>query len=155
MSDTIIIAPHFDDEIIGCYEVLIKSNPIIIYMTPDIMERREEALSLPKFSTIKSQLFQKTIPSHIISKDNIFYFPDPYFEKHFFHREIGAVGEKLARNGFNVIFYSVNMEAPYCRELIEPKKKRHFLEKIYPSQKNLWKYENKYFLFEGYNKWIF
>jgi len=157
MSDTIIIAPHTDDECIGCYEILMKKiNPIIVYMSPDSdEERKREALTLSKYIDLKAQLFQRSIPTNLINKDNILYFPDPYFEKHFFHREIGGIGEKLAREGFNVIFYSVNMEAPYCKEETNPKRKRHFLEKVYPSQKSLWKYENKYFIFNGFSKWIF
>lgn len=154
MGDVIIIAPHFDDEIIGNYQVLMKKlNPIIVYMSDDD-KRKEEALSLPKFIDIKAQMFQKSIPTQLLNRDNTLFFPDPYFEKHFLHREIGMIGEKLVRDGYDVIFYSVNMEAPYVSEVADFKGKRHLLEKVYPSQKNLWCYENKYFIWEGKCKWI-
>lgn len=156
-TETIIVAPHFDDEIIGAYEILTNplSKPIIIYMQED-EERKQEALKLKNhIENIQIQLFQKSIPSTFLNPKNLFYFPDPYFEFHPDHRKWGAYGEDLLRQGFrNVIFYNINMQAPYIHELKDFKGKRRLLEKIYPSQKNLWKFEAKYYLFEGYCKWI-
>jgi LmbE family N-acetylglucosaminyl deacetylase len=159
MSDKpecVIIAPHFDDEIIGCYEVIMNPliKPIIVYMQDD-EERKQEALKLKTFiDRIQVQLFQKSIPSVVIDPKNVLYFPDPVYEIHPDHRKFGAIGEDLLRQGFNVVFYNTNMNAPYIHEVPEFKQKRHLLEKVYPSQKNLWKYENKYFLFEGRCRWI-
>ena len=85
MSDKpecVIIAPHFDDEIIGCYEVIMNPliKPIIVYLQDD-EERKKESLSLKKFiDRIQVQLFQKSIPSVVIDPKNVLYFPDPYFE---------------------------------------------------------------------------
>jgi hypothetical protein len=155
-QNAIIIAPHYDDEIIGCYEVLVNEmfKPIIVYMQDD-EERKKESLELKKhIDRIQVQLFQKSIPPFALNKENILFFPDPVYEVHPDHRKWGAQGEELLRQGLNVIFYSVNMQAPYIHDVKDFKKKRHMLEKIYPSQKNLWKFENKYFLFEGRCKWI-
>lgn len=155
-SDIVIIAPHFDDEIIGCYEILANPlvHPIIVYFQDD-EERKKEALNLKKFiDRVKVQLFQKSLPSLVIQPLNTLYFPDPTTETHPDHRKWGAVGEELVRQGFNVIFYTTNMNAPYIHEVNDFKQKRHLLEKVYPSQKNLWKFENKYFLFEGRCRWI-
>lgn len=159
MSDKqefVIFAPHFDDEIIGCYEILMNPliKPIIVYFQDD-EERKQESLNLKKFiERVQVQLFQKSIPSVVIDPKNILYFPDHTYETHPDHRKWGAIGEDLSRQGFNVIFYSTNMNAPYIHEVKEFKQKRHLLEKVYPSQKSLWKFENKYFLFEGRCKWI-
>ena len=159
MSDKpecVIIAPHFDDEIIGGYELLINPliKPIIVYMQDD-EERKKEALNLKKFiDRIQVQLFQKSLPSVVIDPKNVLYFPDPYFENHPDHRKWGAIGEDLLRKGFNVVFYNTNMTATYIHEVKDFKQKRHLLEKVYPSQKSLWQYEHKYFLWEGYCKWI-
>jgi hypothetical protein len=159
MSDKpecIIIAPHFDDEIIGCYEVIMNPliKPIIVYMQDDA-ERKAEALKLKTFiDRVQVQIFQKSIPSVVIDPKNVFYFPDPSYEIHPEHRKFGVIGEDLLRQGFNVVFYNTNMNAPYIHEVEDFKGKRHLLEKVYPSQKNLWKYDNKYFLFEGRCKWI-
>ncbi|MCF8019913.1 MAG: hypothetical protein K9L62_10980 [Vallitaleaceae bacterium] len=156
MGDIIIAAPHPDDEIIGCYEVLMKEkNPIIIYSADVDAGRRETVLKLKDEINCKLQLFQMTIPQTFLTKENIFYLPDPIYEFHPKHREWGFLGENLARNGFNVIFYNTTMTAPYIHECAKPDKKEELLNKIYHDQKSLWEYEKKYVLFEGYNKWIF
>jgi len=155
MSDYVIIAPHMDDEIIGAYEYLITKNPIILYTEDASKERQEEALKLKDFVQIKAQMFLRNIPNQLLSFDNIFLVPDPYFESHPAHRSQGFIGEQLARKGHNVIFYTTNMTAPYIKEVYDPKGKEDLLNKIYPSQKFLWEYEKKYVIFEGKCKWIF
>lgn len=156
-KSTVIIAPHCDDEIIGAYEVLIKKENLIIIYSGDIEpDRREKVLKLKeKINNIKIQLFQNSIPQPFLSKVNEFFAPDPIYEIHPKHREWGAIGENMARQGFNVTFYNTNMNAPYIHEVNKPEDKRYLLEEVYPDQKSLWEYDHKYFLFEGYCKWIF
>jgi len=152
----VIIAPHYDDEIIGCWEILNNPlvKPIIIYMQ-DNKDRQNEAIKLKTFiERVQIQLFQRSIPSHFLNPSNVLYFPDHIFEFHPDHRKWGATGEEYLRQGLNVIYYSINMQAPYIHEVKDFKGKRHLLEKVYPSQKSLWKNEAKYYLFEGYCKWI-
>ena len=157
-GEIIIIAPHPDDECIGTYSILCNKDisPIIIYTENISNSRREEALNLKKFiSNIKVQLFQKTIPGHLLSNDNTYYFPDPTYEVHPAHRAAGAIGEAMLREShYNVIFYNVNMQAPYIFEVAKPFDKKSILNKVYPSQKSLWKNEAKYYLFEGYCKYL-
>lgn len=155
--DVVIVSPHPDDEIIGCYDVLsIKEiSPIIIYTEELDSIRKKELLKLKDFVNIKTQLFLPTVPPILLEENNIFYFPDPIYETHPAHRGQGAIGEHLVRKGFNVIFYNTNMTAPYIYELEEPTKKKDLLNSVYPSQKDLWKYDHRYFLFEGYNQWLF
>jgi len=155
MFDIVIISPHPDDEIIGCARILMEDQkPIIIY-TEDIEEKRkEEALRIKKFVDIKAQFFLRSIPSQLLNRQNIFYFPDPIYETHPAHRLQGTIGEQLVRGGFDVIFYSTNMRAPYCHEVKNPSQKETLLNNVYPSQKDLWEHDKKYILFEGYYKWI-
>ncbi len=150
----VIIVPHPDDEIIGNYEILTKENPSIIYVGEIDQKRREEALKLKEHTEIKIQLFLNTIPESFINPDSTLYFPDPVYEIHPKHRKWGAIGEQLLRQRLNVIFYNTNMNAPYIHKLKEWEKKEELLNKVYPSQKSLWKYDKKYVFFEGYNKWI-
>lgn len=158
-GDIIIVAPHIDDEMIGCFSILCNQEiePIIIYTSICNEERKQEALLLKKYlPNVKIQMFTKHIPSQFMSPLNSFYFPDPCFETHPEHRRVGMIGEEILRDKIckEVIFYSTNMSAPYIHEISNANYKKNMLNKIYKSQKSLWEYENKYFLFEGYCKWI-
>lgn len=158
LVSTVIIAPHPDDEIIGCWEQIRNpaNNVVIIYSGNTHADRRETVLELKKqLNHIKIQLFQNSVPPTFMSKMNKFFFPDPIYETHPKHREWGMQGEMYARAGFNVTFYSTIMNAPYIHEVNNPEDKKYLLNKVYPDQKSLWEYDHKYFLFEGYCKWIF
>jgi len=157
-KEIVIVSPHPDDEIIGNYEVLTKADKsiLIVYDADVYLERREETKKIRDiFPNVKAQAFQTTIPQPFLQKSNTFYVPDPYFETHPIHRRWGFLGEQLARQGFDVIFYSTIMNTPYIREVEFSNLKESALNNIYPSQETLWKYDNKYFLFEGHCKWIF
>lgn len=155
MSDTIIVAPHGDDEIIGCYEVIKKTKCIIIYTEDTDIKRREEITKAQRFTNSKAVLFNRSIPGQFLKKENKMYFPHPIYELHPGHRMQGAIGESLVRQGLNVIFYSTNMNAPFIREEKDPDAKRKVLDEAYPSQSDLWKYDHKYFLFCGWTQWQF
>ena len=159
MEDHIIISPHADDEIIGTYEILTDSKikPIIIYTERMLDKRKQETLKLRDHVNIKIQLYLYSVPPNLLNLNlnNTFYFPHPIYETHPSHRAQGFVGEQLARQGFNVIFYITEMNAPFKYECKNSDKKKELLELVYPSQSDLWKYENKYFLFSGYDKFIY
>jgi hypothetical protein len=65
------------------------------------------------------------------------------------------MAEQIARAGFDVVFYSTIMNVPYIHEVKDPQLKETLINRVYPSQKDLWKYEKKFILFEGRCKWIF
>ncbi|GAF99918.1 unnamed protein product, partial [marine sediment metagenome] len=66
----------------------------------------------------------------------------------------GAIGERVLRDGYNVIFYSIQMNTPYIHEVEAPEDKKRLLDLVYPSQISLWDNDAKYYLFEGRCKWI-
>lgn len=152
----VIVSCHPDDEIIGCFEVIDnpENKPILLYMGNPPQERREEALNLKKELGIQITMFCNAVPPVFLNPSHILYFPDPIYETHPFHRMWGAQGENYLRQGLNVVFYNTNMTAPYIHEVKKIKEKETLLDLIYPSQKDLWKYEKKYIIFEGRYKWL-
>jgi len=156
MSDKniIIIAPHPDDEIIGCFEVVSNYKTMILYDASTPQLRREEAQKLRDKYDIAAQVFLNNLPPQwVTAKDSVFFFPDPIYETHPLHRQWGYAGEMMARAGQQVVFYNTIMNAPYIHEVDDFINKREVLDDVFKSQKNMWAWESKYFLFEGYNSW--
>jgi hypothetical protein len=157
---TFIISPHCDDEVIGCFEFLTSSSSTKCNVIYDLslesnQTRVEESKELQKLKYVENIFFLDQIPSSLLTDKDLLLFPDPYFETHPLHRKWGALGEEMARKSFNVIFYSTNMQAPYIHEVQNAKQKKLLLDQVYPSQRGLWEHDHKYWLFEGYCKWIF
>ncbi len=157
-KEIVILAPHPDDELIGCFEVIEQheeSGVVVLY--PDVSVfplwvSRGEKMTLPlKMHPVMGdecrQYLRKT-------EAYTYLFPDPVYEYHPSHRKWGAIGEQLLREGLDVFFYSVNMSAPYVRETKSANRKRNMLNMYYPENGDLWKYEHKYFLFEGQVRWV-
>ncbi len=149
----VIVAPHADDEIIGCWELirdkLVHSVLFSNQVTKVEIQRARTWLS--EHDCIAA--YYSSLPA--FSVDKIYLFPDPMYETHPMHRKFGAIGERLLREkNADVWFYSINMNAPYIREVVGPAFKLKALNLVYPHKSSLWKYDHKYFLFEGYTKWI-
>lgn len=152
----IIISPHCDDEIIGTYNELITyKNIIIIYPDYKTEERQKESQNLRKYLTDVNltQLYTQDIPPVFLNKDFLYFFPDVN-DIHPSHRYWASIGEKLCRDKYEVVFYTTNMNVPWIYEVKESDKKKLMLDSVYTSQRDLWKYDYKYFLFEGKNKWL-
>ena len=160
MKSVIIVTPHCDDEIIGAYSILSKSKWSSVWYVEKVDKRREDAalkifdvldVSTLSFFRGNYNSLRKKIKK---IKESTYYFPDPYFETHPAHRAIGAIGEEFLRKGWDIVFYSTNMQAPYIHEVKNLKAKEMCLNHLYFSERSLWEFEKKYILFEGYNKWI-
>jgi hypothetical protein len=154
----IIVTPHPDDEIIGCFDILnnSKNNVIIVYVDDNInKQRKEETKKVAElFESVKAQIFVNQVPQHLLADDPVIHYPDPIYENHFLHRLQGNIGEQMVRYlNQDIVFYSTNMTAPYTYEIDNPEDKKKYLDEIYPSQKSLWEYDHKYFLFEGHCQW--
>jgi hypothetical protein len=154
----IIIAPHPDDELIGTFEILndSKNKVTIIYDGDTEASRRNEAKKLRDvFPNVQNQVYHSSLPTSYVSKDVTIYAPDPVNEIHPLHRAWGTMCEQIARVGFDVVFYSTIMNVPYIHEVKDSVLKEAMLDRVYPSQKDMWAVEKKYVLFEGRCKWVF
>jgi len=159
-DERVSLSPHPDDEIIGCYSVFkkYKNETInIVYTTNVDNLRREESLKFKEYFNVRQFFVNNNIPPILINKNNIFYFPEPYSDFHPDHRKIGLIGEQMSRDGYNVIFYTIQKNTNYIYELDneDKKEKEEMINYIYHSQKSLWEYEKKYIFFEGYMKFLF
>jgi len=154
----IIVAPHVDDEVIGCFDIL--SNPdnkcAIVYSNFDLTDERAEEIKRvkDKFDNIKFYFRNRSIPNQLIDPNNYLHFPDPFIEHHPHHRLIGLIGYELFQKGYPVFFYSINMQAPYIYNIDNWQEKKKVLNELYPSQKSLWENDHKYFLFEGHCQYV-
>lgn len=158
MKHHILIAPHGDDEIIGCYQLLCRARAhqeIVKVFYPMGVGSWEQYTCtsfnlIPVTDVIGLHAGMSPVP------DICLHAPDPHFETHPEHRHWGMYAERLFRDG-NVgalCFYSTIMNAPYIFEVSEPQKKRQALDDCYPSKSSLWKYDHKFFLFEGSCRWM-
>ena len=149
----LIIAPHADDEMIGCFTILkrayARNERIVIFCPQDVGIPN---LLVEQYRGCVSRVSE--IPSGI----KTVHAPDPFHEFHPEHRQWGMWAESLWRKGQadRVCFYTVNMQAPYT--VVLPKKvsvfKRELLDLYYPEKSDLWKDDHKYWLFEGHCEWL-
>lgn len=153
----VIVAPHADDELIGCFSLLDKRS-VHTVVVPNQTAKKEmfpcqdmygfEIQIGDELNIYNLAVFARELGGNI-------FFPDPIHEYHHAHRFWGAQGEKVYRQGqHNVAFYTVNMMAPYVSDSYIPTRKKAKLDVCYPGKKDLWKYDHKYFLFEGYSQWL-
>jgi len=148
MKDHVIIAPHADDEIIGCYELLKTGLVKQVFFCSETAV--EEAISSSELYDFNA----KHVDYLPMQMSLCYLFPDPTHEFHPLHRHFGQIGEAMVREGYDVIFYTTNMNTPYIHEVERNELKRFDLERCYSKKKSLWLMDHKYFLFEGYTKWI-
>lgn len=139
---TLIIAPHIDDEMIGCWSVLQdRARDITVCFGYELTpERRAEALKLVQFNVALVFGFDNLEPDLSAYKE--VYVPS----RRDWHAQHKITNSKF--RGWATHFYSVDMEAGVYLGDAESKTKRAALDDIYPSQASLWATNAKYYLFE-------
>lgn len=137
----LIIAPHIDDELIGCFTVLVeeggKTDVLYLHdLTPERMQEAYRSSSKLNFTILQD------LPENLSAYGKV-YVPSRS-DWHLQHKQTYIKYRNIATH-----FYSVDMVGgkPLPKEY--QLRKKELLDELYPSQKVLWERDHKYFLFES------
>ncbi|QRE00065.1 hypothetical protein [Burkholderia phage BCSR5] len=151
-TKVLIIAPHVDDELIGCYSIIRKGWGAAVNMAvPDYKVsvlwcneltnvRRREALDFAEHLHVTPYFGeQNALP---LSEYNEIYVPSIQ-DWHDDHKAVNRGWRHFATH-----FYSVDMKRGVYLGEEASKDKRRLLDSFYLSQSSLWQNDAKYYLFE-------
>jgi len=141
----VILAPHVDDEVIGCFSLLELRQVSDVFYVFDITPARwDEALDCSEKFGFNAH--RDKIELDVIPKDKILMVPS-IFDQHPHHKALNAQSENFP----NVKgYYSVDMNVSPLTLLDEKERLRKFntLVQLFPSQSKLFMSDAKYHLFE-------
>lgn len=149
----IILAPHVDDEVIGCYSYLAAGViSDVVYFNDLTDERKIEAESSAHrfgFKAAFSSHESWWAPVNIEPEDTIF--APMIQDEHPDHKSLNVSARKIARDRkCKIKFYSVDMNVPQLRTTLPRElalEKKAALQSLFPSQATLLENE-KYHLFQ-------
>jgi hypothetical protein len=145
--ERIIIAPHPDDEIIGCYNML-KSRIIdkVVFVTHERLSEAEESSKQFGFKMIVKSLSEL---HEILQQNQIVFTPHPY-DHHPLHKTVTSIIQKHKLSiGYEIKYYSTDMNIPQVSEVKDWEGKKRMLYNIYPSQSKYFDVNPYWYLFEG------
>jgi len=146
----IILAPHLDDELIGCYSVLSRVGLVIYFDRDEKRLDHLDAADIPRryLWYHDSSAAAKVSLANQTSAD-ILYVPSQ-FDYHPLHRIVRSCGIDWAgRTKTQLRFYSVEMNVPWLEEEDDSKGKEALFRELYPSQVDTITKSDKYFLFRS------
>lgn len=145
----VVIAPHPDDELIGCFTLFEKGLvEKVIYINSDTKRGLKAQQLAHKFEFSTEFVNLKHFSSNYRFNSKKIYLVPALTDIHFLHRVVNIITRlKTKRIGY----YTTEMNTFFTRVLDKKtaERKRKTLDKYYHDQKSLWQYEWKYFLFEG------
>lgn len=139
---TLILAPHVDDEAIGCWSYLSTAGQrqvSVAYFEEVTWSRLREANEAARRAG-----FYIVDAEHLYFSEYQTVLVPSIRDSHAAHRRVNQAYREHATH-----FYSVDMvnAEPLKPEVAEAK--RAFLNECYPSQQALWERDHRYFLFES------
>jgi LmbE family N-acetylglucosaminyl deacetylase len=154
----IIVAPHVDDEVIGCWSFL-RQRPkdcLIVHTEVAHVDREIEARRVTEMFGVPHVFTHHLGLKEYIRRTEarVVFAPDPHFEHHPAHKMMGQMAATIAWDyALRFFSYSTDMNVQYLRETNSPSQKRDALNELFPSQKSLWENDHRFWLFEGIAEW--
>lgn len=147
-----ILAPHPDDEIIGCYRILKhKLIDTVFFLNCESEKRKQEAIKSSEYFHFTPVFnMEKVVKYFLNNKIDILYAPTikDYHPVHKYANELARQSKARKK-----VFYTIEKNTAFeVLNDLEIRDKEFLLNDIYPSQSLLWKYDKKYILFEGYTE---
>ena len=160
MVEFVILAPHIDDETIGCFTLLKKGLVKSVYWFFDLEDYRikegdrvadhfgfrpEYRLG---FNALNGVLLNDIMSD--VKKDTVVLVPTSE-EWHPHHKAIFGLGKMLESYGLKVGYYSVYMNVEWVKMLPKPmqNEKKNALYKLFPSQREVFDSYGILYVFEG------
>jgi hypothetical protein len=146
----VIVVPHPDDELIGCFTLFQKGLVRKVYYILSDLKRRANAKIMGRNLGFSAEFltFDEFYRKELVLKpDEICLVPD-LGDRHPLHKAINIIAKT---KNCPIGYYTTDMNTSYTRELTKEnqKLKREMLDKYYSAEKSLWENDWKYFLFEG------
>lgn len=147
MNKALIVAPHVDDEVIGCWSILNGDLEVtVLYLEELTDERKAEAHRCASHFGFTPVFYDDQHSSRAVRDAaeqrayQVVCVPSRK-DAHAAHKRANASWRMLATH-----YYSVDMQEGVL--LPDAEEKRKVLDSLFPSQADLWKYCQKYWLFE-------
>lgn len=150
----VVLAPHGDDEILGCYSILHEVDHVVIFkddyrtsnLAHDPQSFRIDAFRRSKATYhLYGGLSSSGLLDRLGSSDTLV-IPSKY-DLHPLHRQVNRVG--LAVFHPKKLFYSVSMNVPWLEEEKDPVGKRQLFQELYPGEVETISKNDAYFLFKS------
>lgn len=147
-----ILAPHVDDEAIGCYTLFLLGRiKKVVYLRDEELTdcRKNEAKNFCSLFDVEFSFLAPNLIANALNtaKSTVWLLPSPN-DRHGSHKFAFWVGAKLLTQ---YAIYSVDMSDWFVKELPQDlrTKKQEILINTYVSQSELFKCDQKYSIFEG------
>lgn len=143
MTKIAIVAPHIDDELIGCFSIFEQAlgDITVLYLNELSEERLREAEMVGRYF----QSHWTIMPESFRSEEFDQVYVPCRQDMHPAHRSANAIYRSAATH-----FYSTDMgEGRQYLGDARSATKRKWLDALYPSQRGLWALNSGYYLFEN------
>lgn len=145
-KNVIILAPHVDDEVIGCYRLLAQGIVSdVVYFEDLTPERIEEAWAAADYFGFNPHFGASELNTLPDRDSKTFYAPN-VSDLHPHHKYVNVMAKRLLHSRY----YSVDMNVPFDVLTEEEQEgKKQALLTLYPSQRKLLESNDAYHLFES------